>query len=225
MNLQINALICLCLLLSPNVLCSQIIGIEASGVANGSLGDTNFTNANFTMFGSGDVNNVFTSGSSNLLLDGFEVSIEIEGAGFVVFTDAIQAVSNNNSDLGGFGNTSAGFGLLLVANEAFETYDLLSDLEPVSGAGVIVNGVPHQTTGGNLRFFDIIGDVTISAAVKLDCFSLGDLNQDGSVNLLDVGPFVDALTSGIFICEADLNEDGDVNLLDVEPFVQLLGGG
>jgi len=54
---------------------------------------------------------------------------------------------------------------------------------------------------------------------------LGDVNQDGEVNLLDVGPFIDALNNGTFIAEADINQDGSVNLLDVGPFVDLLGGG
>ncbi len=54
---------------------------------------------------------------------------------------------------------------------------------------------------------------------------LGDVNLDGVVNLLDVAPFVTAITSGTFIPQADINDDGVVNLLDVAPFVELLTGG
>ena len=58
-----------------------------------------------------------------------------------------------------------------------------------------------------------------------DCpFMPGDINEDGSVNLLDVGPFVDLISNAGFACQADLNDDGFVNLLDVGPFVVLLGG-
>ncbi len=53
---------------------------------------------------------------------------------------------------------------------------------------------------------------------------LGDVNLDGEVNLLDVQPFVDLLTSGSYQAEADINQDGVVNLLDVQPFVDLLSG-
>ncbi len=53
---------------------------------------------------------------------------------------------------------------------------------------------------------------------------LGDVNRDGLVNLLDVQPFVDLLTSGGFQAEADINQDGVVNLLDVDPMVALLTG-
>ena len=55
-------------------------------------------------------------------------------------------------------------------------------------------------------------------------FLLGDVNQDGAVNLLDVEPFVELLSNNEFQVEADINGDGFVNLLDVGPFVDLLGG-
>lgn len=54
---------------------------------------------------------------------------------------------------------------------------------------------------------------------------LGDVNLDGEVNLLDVAPFIDVISQGIFQAEADTNQDGIVNLLDVGPFVTLLSNG
>ena len=60
---------------------------------------------------------------------------------------------------------------------------------------------------------------------QCDGFLLGDVNQDGAVDLLDVGPFVDLLISGEFQAEADTNQDGAVDLLDVGPFVDILTGG
>ena len=54
--------------------------------------------------------------------------------------------------------------------------------------------------------------------------AVGDVNCDGSINLLDVEPFIDALISGTFQEKADINTDGAVDLLDVEPFVILLTG-
>ena len=53
---------------------------------------------------------------------------------------------------------------------------------------------------------------------------LGDVNLDRSVNLLDVGPFIDRVASGDYQPEADTNEDGVVNLLDVGHFINILGG-
>ena len=57
-----------------------------------------------------------------------------------------------------------------------------------------------------------------------DCM-IGDVNGDGAVDLLDVGPFVDLLTASGYSCEADVNQDGALDLLDVGPFVDLLTGG
>ena len=51
---------------------------------------------------------------------------------------------------------------------------------------------------------------------------LGDVNLDGMITLLDVAPFVDLLTNGMYQVEADINKDGIVDLLDVSPFVDLL---
>jgi len=56
-------------------------------------------------------------------------------------------------------------------------------------------------------------------------FVLGDTNQDGEVNLLDVASFVNLITSGMFLLEGDINMDGAVDLLDVGLFVDLLTGG
>ncbi len=51
----------------------------------------------------------------------------------------------------------------------------------------------------------------------------GDVNCDGVVNLLDVGPFVDVITGGgPYNVKADVNCDGVNDLLDVQPFVALL---
>ena len=52
----------------------------------------------------------------------------------------------------------------------------------------------------------------------------GDVNLDGVVDLLDVGPFVELLSNQTFQVEADVNQDGSVDLLDVAPFVAILSG-
>ena len=53
-------------------------------------------------------------------------------------------------------------------------------------------------------------------------FLLGDVNMDGEVDLLDVVPFIQILTQGLFQQEADINMDGAVDLNDVAPFIDLL---
>ena len=127
------------------------ISIELTTIASGSLGATNFTDAAVSIYGLGDTDDVLVSGSANLLRDNFLVTFEIDGVGSGQFTDTIQAVSNNNSDLGGFGNITQGFGLAFIQNSAFATYDLQSSLDTVSGPANFVFGIPHETTEGSLR--------------------------------------------------------------------------
>ena len=59
----------------------------------------------------------------------------------------------------------------------------------------------------------------------IDPVFLGDVNRDGSVDLLDVQPFVQLLASDTYQPEADINGDGEVNLLDINGFIALLSGG
>ena len=51
---------------------------------------------------------------------------------------------------------------------------------------------------------------------------LGDVNLDGEVDFLDIGPFVELITTGQTQAEADINGDGMVTFLDIGPFVALL---
>ena len=82
------------------------------------------------------------------------------------------------------------------------------------GVSMIVNdGVALDPEFGSFRL------------VVADEILLGDVNCDGAVNLLDVVPFVDLITSGTFSSKADFDGDGEVNLLDVEPFVDAVTGG
>ena len=86
-----------------------------------------------------------------------------------------------------------------------------------------INGTDNFGFGTDARL-----RIAIEASVVTnDCpFMLGDTNEDGTVDLLDVTPFVDALSNGgDTLCQADINGDGVVDLLDVTPFVALLSGG
>ena len=63
---------------------------------------------------------------------------------------------------------------------------------------------------------------TITVFLQGSSILLGDVNQDGNIDLLDVAPFVELLVNGQFQIEADINSDGGVDLLDVALFVELL---
>ncbi len=95
----------------------------------------------------------------------------------------------------------------------------------------LVNGETVQfrlyfadNTDSNSRIHRV-DNLRVHGVVNESKVLLGDVNCDGLVDLLDVGPFVDLVTSGGFSEKADINGDGLVNLLDVGPFVALLTGG
>lgn len=110
----------------------------------------------------------------------------------------------------------------------------LSDESPVGAYGFLFSLLPTDVMiepsqpiwlvfnfGMSPSEFD---EFAIPAFIGSDIL-LGDVNRDGVVNLLDVGPFVDLLTGGgMFLPEADINGDGMVDLLDVGPFVDILTG-
>jgi hypothetical protein len=56
-------------------------------------------------------------------------------------------------------------------------------------------------------------------------FLLGDVNQSGTVDFLDITPFIGVLSSGMYQAEADIDGNGMVNFLDITPFISLLSSG
>ena len=79
----------------------------------------------------------------------------------------------------------------------------------------------HQNSGGeNSTTFS-----QLEIAFGVVDYFYGDINLDGTINFLDIGPFIDLLASGKYRGEADFNLDGRVNFLDIAPFIQLLAIG
>ena len=93
-------------------------------------------------------------------------------------------------------------------------------------AGIIAEGLLTNFEG-DVLVLDVCPDVLVRsftnrATIFVTRTILGDVNLDGSVDLLDIVPFVDRITAGQFQEEADINLDGSVDLLDVVPFVEVL---
>ena len=66
--------------------------------------------------------------------------------------------------------------------------------------------------------------VTLSVVTTVSSVLKGDVSLDGSVNFLDISPFIGVLTSNDFQLEADCDCDGNVNFLDIAPFIAILAG-
>lgn len=131
--------------------------------------------------------------------------------------------------------TTPGVTKTLVDTGVVETTTLILDKTPAMGTGAGLMDTYSVALIGNGSTLEL----RLSCDFDFEAFALdnivlntkggivikGDVNMDGTVNLLDVGPFVDALSDGSNQAEADTNCDGTVNLLDVGPFVDILSGG
>ena len=89
--------------------------------------------------------------------------------------------------------------------------DAFTGGSPDLGAYELGKATPVYGVGGNLGADDPV-------------VLLGDCNQDGVVDFLDISPLIDILANGPFLAQADCNQDGEVNFLDIGPFIEILTG-
>jgi poly(beta-D-mannuronate) lyase len=104
------------------------------------------------------------------------------------------------------------------------TFDMLA-FHATSGAFGGTDGPASgsSSTGDANNGIDI-SNVTITFENQSTPVLLGDVNLDGSVDFLDISPFIAVLSSGGDQAEADCNEDGSVDFLDISPFIGILSG-
>lgn len=141
-------------------------------------------------------------------------------------------------ELGGYSNIdpmNAEYDQLLVAGDVQldGTLDLSFVEDYMPSVGDTFDVITAGSISGSFSTINVPDDMNLavnyfSTFVQVEfigeTFLLGDVNCDGSVDLLDVGPFVDLITSGQYEEKGDINQDGAVDLLDVGPFVGLLQG-
>ena len=70
--------------------------------------------------------------------------------------------------------------------------------------------------------FIVEGTFVATGEVPTPVVLLGDVNLNGTVDCIDITPFISILFSGGFQAEADLNLSGSVNFLDIFPFIGIL---
>ena len=79
--------------------------------------------------------------------------------------------------------------------------------------------VAGGTEFGSVDLDDL--SVTISEAPNV---LLGDVDLSGTVDFLDIAPFIAVLSSNDFQAEAECDESGTVDFLDISPFITILSG-
>ena len=65
-------------------------------------------------------------------------------------------------------------------------------------------------------------EAIVSFPVTESNFLLGDVNLDGTINFMDIAPFIGRLSTNDFQAEADIDRSGTVDFLDISPFIGLL---
>ena len=107
--------------------------------------------------------------------------------------------------------------------------------------GILGFVLPAELVGNDTEYIDLAtlfqgDDFYLNTAPAVSSFVLagnaavpkillGDVNRDGVVNFLDIGPFIEILSTDTFVEEADVNQNGVVNFLDIGPFIEILIAG
>ncbi len=115
-------------------------------------------------------------------------------------------------------DTAGGFTGILGNGDNFGTVASLGDLDG-DGVGDLAVGAIGDDDGGSNR-----GAVWVLSLDGVPCDPC-DMNCDGTVNALDIEPFIDILFSNGPRCEpctGDTNGDGRVDALDIEGFINCL---
>ena len=189
------------------------------------------------------------NGTNGFVINGIEENdnfgVSVSGAGDInrdgfddLIIGAILADSNGNSQSGQsyvlFGSGSGFSSSLDVSTldgtngffiNAIDVEDFsggsVSGAGDVNGDGVddLIIGARIADPNGNSRAGE---SYVVFGRASLSDVLIGDVNQDGEVNFLDISPFISVLASSDFLDQADINRDGEVNFLDISPFIEEL---
>ena len=203
-------------------------------VAAAGNGNQNLDNSSYAAYRSRGDSGAIMVGAGNasvshnkLSFSTFGSRVNVQGWGNSVFTTgygdfATIGGDENQSYTSTFGGTSSASAMIAgvcVALQSYADAELGRRLSPEEMRLVLTETGWPQGSGGNIGRFP---DMVEAANRILKFLVLGDINRDSRVDFLDVGPFVDLLSSGTFQAEADVNEDGVVDFLDISGFVALL---
>ena len=162
-----------------------------------------------------DVNNLLApaqQGTEALIADNYVTGISstAEFLGHLTFSQDYSPVALDVTDYVK-GNSDSNLRLLVVREVRFD-------------------GEAADRSDGAVRFDSLDDEDGLGPRLLLELETpvpvlLGDINMDGTIDFLDIAPFIALLTSGDFKAEADVNQSGDVDFLDISPFIALLSGG
>ena len=189
-------------------------------IDNALTGDTSFsvTGSNSEATTEGGEPNIVGVGSSvwwsvNASRDG-TITIDTSGSDF----DTQLTVYESFSD-GGLENLE-----LLAENDNVSEDELQSEITIN-----VITGTQYEIRVGGGRSSESISDgsegsIALNGSFIATPVLLGDVNQDGAINFLDLSPFIGLLSNDEYQAEADIDESGELNFADIGGFIGLLSG-
>jgi plastocyanin len=138
-----------------------------------------------------------------------------------VITDATLPVTGTD---GSFARTTTS-GTVIDAATLTPLADFTADPAPTTDQ--IVWAPTESDVGDYFYTCRVTGHTGMTGAIRVVSAPpvlLGDVNLDGTVDFLDITPFIGVLSSTTFQAEADCDQSGDVDFLDITPFIAILAG-
>jgi hypothetical protein len=87
------------------------------------------------------------------------------------------------------------------------------------------DGMFEVTQDGEMVWHHFAEGVVRAQKYGLDYLTLyGDINGDGSVDVIDIVMVINYILDGSYITEADVNEDGVLNILDIVTLITFILG-
>ena len=171
--------------------------------------DDNFPTSNVIVLG--DLNDELTDSSNNNVFQMF-----IDDAENYIFAD-IEIAEGSSSEWS-FPNWPSHLDHILITNELFDVFDN-------NDSYVETIRIDDFMDGGFNEYDQNISDHR-PVAIKLspDVISLGDINLDGQINVVDIVSIVAIIldNDSEYNILADLNEDGIINIIDVVQLVNII---
>lgn len=196
---------------------------DANGRAVVSIAD--LENPSFTLVLCDDFTGIVGSGGTDIDTDDDGVIDDVST--IVGAMDAIGVLEDvgdpeYGAQLGGTDMTPNGNSsdpLIVFRDESSGTwYSVDPDLMVYDASGAVVTGTFNLDPT-----ISTFGSANPSLGGVVACL-LGDVDLSGTVDFLDINPFIGVLSSNGFQCEADCDEDGMVTFLDIQAFIDILAG-